>query len=193
MSVTRSKAFAVVVAVLATAALCYAYRSSEWRAWNDEVKRVTALSDSLQSQKDSLAILAARERERADSIAAAAEVDRTRNRERADSILAEVVPEACERYTAPRDSLIGDLISECDQFRDAFEQGQDAMARLNAALAIVQEDRDNLRAVLDDRPAPPPIWAPKLSVGCLAGVDVVNRGALGVTCGAGLTWEIPIF
>lgn len=183
MSVPRTTLIAVVVVVAAAALSGYCV-NAKFRAWNERVEAVEVFAEQETARAAAEADTALVWRERADSIAAAAESVAPIIRDRIIRVREEAPPDPA------RDSLIDELVVEADQWRAAFKAERKAGLLLQGAYDRVLVVNDSLTTVLDARERPRSRWAPTFSVGLFAGI--CSNGQLCTGIGPGITFEIKI-
>lgn len=178
-----------MVAVLVIGTVTYGiHHRGERGEWERRIQRVEgyaaaqtarALNDSLQADS-ALAV--------ADSLRGVLHEQEQELRERVVVIREEVVPDTCDPFVAPRDTLIDDLLDQNEEWERVADTERQAATRWRSAYGTVRVVNDSLSAVLADRPQPKPWWIPSFGVGPYLGIDNNLKPSYGVA--ATLSWEI---
>jgi len=187
---TRDAIIAIAVISVAAVVVSGLFIDARFRKWNERVERVQEFAKAETARADSAVAEADAEEARADSIAEEASSRAPIIRERIVIIREEPIPEECEDFVIPRDSIIDELLVESEQWETAYEAETRAVGKLRFAYTRLGVVNDSLSTVLDDRPRPRPAWMPSLEVGIFAGICTNGRPCIGA--GVGLSFKVRI-
>ena len=155
--------------------------------WQARVDSVQTFADGETARAEVLHSEASYLQAQADSLAALAPVVDTM---RIVEIMEVAVPDTCEVFVAPRDSVISELLQNNGLLREALATERTAAERLRAAYVSLEVAYDSVSAVLDDRPIQLPRFIPRVSMGAFAGICTDGQPCAGI--GIGLTWKVRL-
>ena len=179
------------VSLLVLAALAGHYLDKRFAEWNKRVEAVEEFATSETARADSLHSEATAHSERADSLFSTYAARQPEVRERILFVRDSVTgPDTCLSVVAQRDRIIDDLVAQNDVVVAAYEAEKSAAEQLRSAYSSLLVVNDSLRAVLGDRPLPPPSFLPRINVGPFVGVCSTGQPCVGF--GIGITWKIPV-
>lgn len=174
----------VILVIAASLGRLYTHQAGEWE------QRAASAAERARAERvraDSATAAAAFATAQADSLARAADQREVKVRERIVYLRAQPVPDSCQTFTAPRDSVIDSLLVVVDDWKGAYHVQSAASSSLRTANRILSESNDSLLQVIDARPRPRPWYIPEIGVGPFVGACTT-----GPCAGAGLTlsWRI---
>lgn len=157
--------------------------------WEREVQLALADAEAAGAARRAAEALADSLQQVAKQAEARADEAGRRARERVEVVREVEVPVYAVPFTAPRDSIIDDLVTENYELREVIISERAASASLRVALGRVTASEASLKAVLDARPGPAPWWRPSMGLGAFAGACSDGRMCSGI--GLTMSFRIP--